>query len=99
VLSDEGHDFTITGVAPDPELGKHDRTVHGDLERAARRLDQSDVSLGEPLPELGRRPDGPRLVVSDDAVLDGESHAGNLIPRPRGPLRGLPCTISRPAPT
>jgi hypothetical protein len=62
-------------VASELELGEDPFTVDGDLERATRRLDQPHVRLGECFADLGRRPDGPGLIVSDDAVLDGDAHA------------------------
>jgi hypothetical protein len=47
------------------------------LEHAARRLNQLHVSVGVGLADLGRQTGGPGLVVSDDAVFDGDAHAVN----------------------
>jgi len=58
-------------------LGEDATTVQLDLERAARRLDQPDLHLGEGRPYLGRQTGGPRLIVSDDAKLYSDTHGRN----------------------
>src|SRR6059036_3254567 len=46
------------------------------VQRAARGLDQLDVRVRVGLADFGRQTGGPRLVVSDDTVLDGDAHTG-----------------------
>jgi hypothetical protein len=65
-------------VAPQLFLGEYQPAVHFHLEYAARGLDQVHVRIGKRLSDLGRQTGGPRLVVSDDAVLDRDAHAVNI---------------------
>jgi hypothetical protein len=55
-------------------LGIHQRPVDGDLERATARLFQVNLGLGKGPLELGDQTGRPGLVVSDDAVFDGDKH-------------------------
>jgi hypothetical protein len=66
-------------VATQRLLGKHQLPVHHDLEYPAGGRDQLDLRLGKRLLDLGRQTGGPRLIVSDDAVLDGDLHARPLL--------------------
>ena len=66
--------FTGFGMPLGGFLGEDPTSVDVDLEDAARRLDQPHVSVREGIAELGRQTGGPRLVVSDDAVFDGDGH-------------------------
>ena len=52
--------------------------VHLHLEYAPGGLDQFHVRVRECLTELGRQTGGPRLVVSNDAVFDDDSHGVNI---------------------
>jgi hypothetical protein len=61
-------------MPPEGLLGKDHRPIHRHLEDPAGGRDQLDVSVWPILAELGRQTGGPRLVVSDDAVVDGDSH-------------------------
>jgi hypothetical protein len=64
-------------MASERLLGKDAAPVDFDLEHAARRLDQFHVGVRVGLPDLGRQTGGPGLVVSDDAVLDRDTHSVN----------------------
>jgi hypothetical protein len=55
-------------------LGEDQLPVHFDLEHPARRWDEAHVRVREGLLQLGRQTGGPRLVVSDDAILDRHLH-------------------------
>jgi hypothetical protein len=56
-------------------LGEDQRAVHLDLERAARRIQKLDIAVGKGLFQLRRQTGSAWLVVSDDAVFDGDFHA------------------------
>jgi hypothetical protein len=58
-------------------LGKHAPPVQLHFEHAARRFDQLDLRIREGAADLGRQTGGPRLVVSNDAILDVYAHGGN----------------------
>src|SRR5213080_5031289 len=62
------------GVAPDGLLGEHAAPIDLDFEHAARGLNQLDVRVRVGLTNFGRQTGGPRLVVSDDTVFDGDAH-------------------------
>jgi hypothetical protein len=55
-------------------LGEDELPVHLDLEHPTRRRDEAHVRVREGLLQLGRQTGGPRLVVSDDAILDRHLH-------------------------
>jgi hypothetical protein len=55
-------------------LGEDQLPVHRDLEHATRGWDEAYVRVREGLLQLGRQTGGPRLVVSDDAILDRHLH-------------------------
>jgi hypothetical protein len=76
-LPQQSHDFPGLGVAFECLLGEDAAAVQFDLEHAARRLDQPDLRLRERRANLGRQTGSPRLIVSDDAELDGHAHGGN----------------------
>src|SRR5215207_7036199 len=46
------------------------------FETPTTRGDELHLGVGEMLPKLSRQTGGPRLVVSDVAVLDGDAHDG-----------------------
>jgi len=71
----EPHDFAGLGVASDTLLGEHTTAVDFHLEHAARRLNPFHVGVRIRLANFGRQTGGPRLIISDDAVFDGDSHA------------------------
>ena len=62
-------------VPPHGLLGEDPAPIHFHLEHTAGRLDQFHVGVRVGLADLGRQTGGPRLVVSDDAVLDRHAHA------------------------
>ena len=64
-------------MTPQGLLGEDAAPVDFHLEHAARRLDQLHVSVGVDLADLGRQTGGSGLVISDDAVFDGDAHAVN----------------------
>jgi hypothetical protein len=76
-LSDQRDDFAGLGVAFRVFLGVHAPAVHLDLEDASGGLNQSHFSVGKCVADLGRQTGGPRFVVSDDAVFDGDGHVVN----------------------
>lgn len=57
-------------------LGKDQGAIHRHLEHAARGLHQAHLRLGEELSKLGRQTGGPWLIVSNNAVFDGDLHDG-----------------------
>lgn len=67
--------LTRLGVAPDRLLGEDPTSIHFHLEHATGGLDQLHIGVRVNLADLGRQTGGPRLVVSDDAVFDRDSHA------------------------
>src|SRR5947209_13633460 len=71
-LLDQPHHLARLRVPSQPLLGEHPAPVHFHLEYAARRLDELDVGVRVCLANLGRQTGGPRLIVSDDAILDGD---------------------------
>jgi len=71
---DQGPHLTLPGVPSQSQLREHERAVHGDFECAARRLDQADLDVPVSSLQLGRQTGGPGIVVSDDAILDADTH-------------------------
>ena len=65
------------GVPAQRLLGKDAAPIHLHFEHAARRLDQLHVGMGIGLADFGRQTGGPRLVVSDDAVFNRDTHVVN----------------------
>jgi hypothetical protein len=55
-------------------LGEYDGTVDRHLEETARGLEQSNFSIRIRLLELSRQTGGSGLVVSDNTVLDHDTH-------------------------
>jgi hypothetical protein len=78
VSFDQPEYLTLLGVPAETELGEHRGTADRDFKRAARRLDQPDVRVRKTLAQLGRQTGGPRIVVSDDAVLNPDNHPALL---------------------
>ena len=76
-LLHESHDFSGLGVASQRLLGENATAIDLHFEHAARRLDQLHVGVRVGLADFGRQTGGPWLVVSDDAVFDGDTHAVN----------------------
>jgi len=74
---DQPQDLARLRVASQPLLGEDPAPIHVHLEYAARGLDELDFGVRVGLPNLGRQTGGPRLVVSNDAVLDGHMHIVN----------------------
>jgi hypothetical protein len=71
---DQPQHFAGLGVAPQGQLGEYELPVDCHLEGAAGAFHQPNPGIGEALPDLGRQTGSPRLVVSDDAVLDRDLH-------------------------
>jgi hypothetical protein len=76
-LLDQPQHLPLLGVASEALLGENAASVDLDLEHASGRLDQLYVGVRVGLADFGRQTGGPGLVVSDDAVFDGDSHAIN----------------------
>jgi hypothetical protein len=76
-LLDQTHDFAGFRVALLSLLGENTLAVRLDLEHAAGGLDELDFRMSKRVANLGRQTGGPRLVVSDDAVLDRHLHVVN----------------------
>jgi len=76
-LLHQAQHFSPLGVPAQGLFREDAATIHFHLEHAARRLDQLHVGMGIGLADLGRQTGGPRLVVSDDAVFDGDTHDVN----------------------
>jgi hypothetical protein len=62
------------GVPFDLRFLEHRHPVGNDLEPPAARRHELDLRIREPLTNLGRQPDGPRLVASHRAVFNGDCH-------------------------
>ncbi len=73
-LPNQGENLSRRGMAAQGLLGEHQPPIHPDLEHPARGLDEFDLGIRECLFELGGQTGRPRLVVSDQAVLDGNAH-------------------------
>ena len=71
-------DLARLRVAAQSLLGENAPSVHFDLERASRGLDQLDLGGGEFLANLGRQTGGPGLIVSDDAEFDRDAHDARI---------------------
>jgi hypothetical protein len=71
----ERHDLAADRVTPERLLGKYEVAVHRHFEYAARRGNQLDVGIGDLPLQLSRQTGGSGLVISDDAILDGDPHA------------------------
>jgi hypothetical protein len=99
---DQPHHLTGIGVAVRAQLGEQQLPVHGHLERAARRLDELDLDVRPGGAQLGRQTGGPRLVVSGDAVLDGDTHLHSIAaldtPRHTPEFRRISHPLAVPAP-
>jgi hypothetical protein len=61
-------------MAAERELGKDQVPVHPYLKRTPGALDELDLRIGIPVPDFGRQTGGPRFVMSDHAVLNGDLH-------------------------
>jgi hypothetical protein len=66
--------LTGRGVPAQGLLGKDLVVSHADLEDPARGFHELDLSIRKRLPQLSRQTGGSGLVVSDDAVFDGDLH-------------------------
>src|SRR5437762_2488034 len=75
-LLNQAQHFPGFSVPPEGLFGEQATPVDLDFEHAARGLDQLDVRVRVGLADFGRQTGGPRLVVSDDTVLDGDAHTG-----------------------
>ena len=64
-------------------LGEDQSAVHRYLEYTTGGLDQAHLRLGEGLPQLGRQTGGPGLIVSNDAVFEGDLHDEHRLGEPR----------------
>jgi hypothetical protein len=71
-------DLARLRVAAQSLFGENAPSVHFDLERAPRGLDQLDLGGGEFLANLGRQTGGPGLIVSDDAEFDRDAHGERI---------------------
>ncbi len=76
VTAQQVEDFSGQGMAPQFGLLEDRRPVDDDLEATAARRDHLDFDAGMRLTERGRQTGGPGLVVSNDAVFDGDLHVG-----------------------
>ena len=63
------------GVAIEGFLREHQRAVDLHFEHSAGRFQQLDIAVGKRLLQFRRQTGGAWLVVSDDAVFDGDFHA------------------------
>src|SRR5260370_37525908 len=77
-LLDQPQHLARLGVASQSLLGEDPAPVHIHLEYASGGLDEFDLGVWVYLPNLGRQTGSPRLVVSNDAVLDGDLHSVNV---------------------
>jgi OmpA family protein/thrombospondin type 3 repeat protein len=59
-------------------LGEKQLVVDGDLKYTTGRRNQLHVDAWNPVPQLSRQTDGSRLVVSNDAVFDANTHERRL---------------------
>ena len=73
-LLEQANHLTGRGVPFDLRFLEYGRPVGDDLEAPAARRYELDLRIQEPLTNLGRQPDGPRLVASHRAVLNGDFH-------------------------
>ena len=55
-------------------LGEDQPRIEHDLKQSPGRLDELDIGMGKRRAEFGRQTGGAGLIVSDDAVLDGNTH-------------------------
>jgi len=74
VFPDQREHLSRSRVASEGLLGEDDPAVHRHLEDPSGGWDQLDVGVGPFPAELGRQTGGPWLVISDDAVLDRDTH-------------------------
>src|SRR5688500_8447353 len=88
-VPDQTRDLSRLGMAAQRLLGEDQLLVRPDLEHAARGRNEANVASRKGLPQLGRQPGGPGLVVSGDAVLDRHVHR-------RSPPRGVAANRSGP---
>ncbi len=70
----QGLYFVVLGKAPNLLLGELQGTVNGDFENTAAAADQLDFGLGNLLLDEVPRTEGPRFVVSNNAVFDLDLH-------------------------
>lgn len=70
----ESENFARIRVTPDLRLLEDRGAVTRNLEATLAGRDHLEACIGKVLSELGRQTGGPRLVVSDGAVLDGQNH-------------------------
>jgi hypothetical protein len=83
-LLEGGFDLAGERKAARLGLGEDEVAVERDLEAAAAALDQLRLEA-ESFPNAVRQTDGAGLVVSNDAVLDGQSRGHpNLLPEAAG---------------
>jgi hypothetical protein len=73
-LLEQANHLAGRGVPFDLRLFEHRDPVGDDLEASTTRRHELDLSFREPLTNLGRQPDGPRLVASHRAVFNGDCH-------------------------
>jgi len=66
--------LAVIGEPAERSLGEHQVALDRDLEDPVLTLDQLNPSP-ELVLQLGRQPGGPRLVISNNAVLDRNIHA------------------------
>jgi hypothetical protein len=61
-------------MTPKCLLREYEIPVHGYLEQATRRFDQTHLGIGISFLQLGRQTGGAGFIVSDNAILDGHLH-------------------------
>ena len=66
--------FARLGMSTGLDLGVDKCPVERHFEHTSRTLDQDDLRVGIGLANLIRQTDGPRTVVSNDAILDRNLH-------------------------
>jgi hypothetical protein len=78
-LIHEGHHFAGLGVTTKLLFRENELPVYRDFEQPTRRFDEPDIGVRKPRSNLGRQTGGPRFIVSDDAILNRNSHLANSV--------------------
>ena len=74
MLTDDLEHLSRLGVAPEGSLREDEIAVDHDLEQTPGRLHELHLGIRVFLFDLRRQTGGPGPVVSDDAILDADSH-------------------------
>ena len=74
VLTNQPQHFAGVGVAAELTFGEHQRAIDGDLEDAARRLNQPYLRPRIGISDLGLQTGGPGEIPSDTAILNRDAH-------------------------